>query len=580
MTRQEKQERFLVLRSQGMTIKAAMAEIGMTKDAYYKWRKLDPLFVEMEARFNGLETAPADQKMDLPTFRKIVLGRETFDHMLQWTEWVNDPDSDHIMVLVPPECGKTTWVVDYILWRIYLNPKVQIGYCSRTGRHSIKQVGKIRRIIEGNSKLNDLCGGLVPGKDDPHPWREEYFVVRTRSWDLGSDEADYTLSAYGSGAQIEGSRFDIIIFDDPDGVNIGPADRDRIYDVIIQAGETRLGTSGRQIIIGNRQGFEDVYGKILADEEEDPGLWKIYIQSAVQFRDDQITDCIWPEKFGLPKDYPTHQTVKIDGPWTMERAAKFFEMKMRRMKKKFWLVYQNDPVPPEGKDFTRELVDRPLSDAYPARYKPMDGITICGMDPATVGGACVMAYHLLPPDENGVRRRLLMDMEWGEAWRQQGCVDRIRRYGEKYKPKFWVIDRQGGNRYLTEDPLVRKIIADQGAQLIDITTGSNKEYGDFTVSSLVDLFNGEVPTLILPGGSKEDREMSVPLRDQLVDYYPGTKKPHDAPMNLWYCERVIRERGLDKMGTAKHTKLQNWKSPYGGDWKGQGSWGFKRPGRR
>lgn len=554
---------------------------------HYRYPKLKDMAQEVLLTRAKVSLEPGD-KLSFADFSELVLGRPMFRHMHQWVEWFEDPDQDHILILVPPECAKTTKVLDYIAWRIYRDPEIRVGYASRTLPQATKYVSRLRNVLASNRTLHQLMGGSpVPGPGDPHPWRDTAFTVVQREWTMGQDEADYTVAAYGAGSQITGSRFDLLIFDDPDDVMLGPSQRETIWNTILQSGETRLGTAGRMIVIGNRQHEEDVYRKILDQWEEDPELWAVNIQSAIESEPTEADPhaplvVFWPEKFGRTKEIKSTEVVKPvleeDLPNYVQRAYEFFCKKRKRLswQNRFWLVYQNAPRSDFEKDFPRALVDGALDanetweKAHPA------SLIINAMDPAPSGGAAVLVYALLPPCEHGIRRRKIIDFEWGMNWRQPGCMSRIEQYGSKYRPKFWVIDRQGGNKFFTDDPVLQKIIQHQGAHLIDITTGANKNVGDFAVSSLRDLFEAPCecgPRLILPGMTPGDKELTKPLRDQLVNYHPETTYPHDGPMTLWYAERLIREHGLDRRPVREErNRTVGWTSPYGGDsWRG-GSW--------
>jgi hypothetical protein len=528
-------------------------------------------------------------KLDFVAFRRIVLGRHTFPHQQEWINWFNTDANDHILILCPPESSKTSVVLDYILYLIYLDPNIKVGYASKALPHSIKQVSKVKNIIEQNAALRNLCGEMVPQSGDPHPWRDTYFTVRLRSWTAGQDEADYTLAAFGAGSQITGSRFDLLVFDDPDDVNIGPADREKIWNVILQAGETRLGTSGRMIVIGNRQDDEDVYRRILEQWQEEPSLWAVYTQKAIlrepgagwpQDAHSEPPIVFWPEKFGLDrKDRASQKNVRPDGLWTLERAFEFFDRKRRRLGHRFHLVYQNDPQGDREKDFTREMVDRALDSGEIVGKVPAGSLVVCALDPAPSGGAAVLVYAVCPPDKDGRIRRKVVDFEYGSNWRHTGHVERIKRFGEQYHPRWWVIERSATSKLFLQDKHILDMIAGQGAWLYDLTTTANKESGDFAVSSLRELFLGDPTPVILPGATALDKDRTKALRDQLVDYYPGTTAPHDGPMALWFAERCVRDKGLANQIRRRNVgqKMAGFKSSYGGEWKG-GAWSMAKPG--
>ncbi len=200
------------------------------------------------------------------------------------------------------------------------------------------------------------------------------------------------------------------------------------------------------------------------------------------------------------------------------------------------------------------------------------------MDPAPVGPASWILYALLPPGQDGRIRRAVVDMEWGNNWRTTGTWERIKHIVEKYNPRYFVFERSATTRFLLDDPQLTAYLSQHGCYLHEVSTGRNKDYGDFAVSALRELFLGKPVTLILPGATEADKEVTKPLRDQLVDYHPGTTAPHDAPMALWFAERTVRDLHLARRFSPLNSKMNSWKSPYGGSsWSG-GSWSFRPPG--
>lgn len=574
----------------GKTIREACLLVGW-KSGQRNWYALTGKYPHLRAEMRAAQARRAGLKkvggrMVFVEFRKMVLARHTFPHMKQWVEWFDDPEADHILILVPPECAKTTTVLDYILWRIYLDPNIRIGYVSRSLPHAIKQVSKVKNTLEQNATIHQLMGDPVPGPGDPHPWSASAFTIKQRAWTAGEDEADYTLAAFGSGSQITGSRFDLIIFDDPDDVNIGPADREKIWNVILQAGESRLGTEGRMIVIGNRQGEEDVYRMILDQHLEDPELWKVNVQKAIiteptnEFPDMPI-EVIWPEKYGRTKGMkgpivPVTPTIFAE---MTERAWRFFDMKRRRLNRRFYLIYQNSPISDFERDFPRELVEGTLNVEFAARAVPKGALVIATMDPAPVGGAAVVVYALLPPDQQGVIRRIVVDYEWGINWRTEGTWNRLRHYTETYRPRVWALERSALTRFLLDDPALIAYMRVNKAVLHEISTGANKNYGDFAVGSLRELLfpvKDGGPLLILPAKEPGDRAMTESLREQLIQYHPETTYPHDGPMALWFAERTIRDKKLETMfRRATLGQAPGWKNPYSVDWKRGGAWNLK-----
>jgi hypothetical protein len=223
------------------------------------------------------------------------------------------------------------------------------------------------------------------------------------------------------------------------------------------------------------------------------------------------------------------------------------------------------------------MVDRVLDANIGARTVPSGTLVIASMDPAPVGGAAIVIYGILPPDGRGIRRRLVIDFEWGNNWRTDGTWDRIRQYSTMYHPRWWVFEVSATTKYFLQDRQLQDIARQYSFFVHEVGTGANKNYGDFAVSSLRDLFIGDPPQLILPALDNSSKEMSKILRDQLVDYHPDTTAPHDGPMALWFAERAIRDLGLLRnVSSVAGKKMSHWKDPYSQKFN-QGSWSFKKP---
>lgn len=585
-----------------MQIKEAVRKEGVSLSAYSQWRDYYPEFKALleQAKINKSTTLHTSRETKLGDlvcsgFRKLVFNRDTPPHQEQWDEWFEE-DQDHILILAPPESGKSTYLVDRITFEIAKNPNIRIGYISKSQPHAIKMLRRVKGILEHNTMYRTLAGDLVPGQEDKQPWRDTYFMVRTRQFQAGEDEADYTVAAFGAGTQITGSRLDIIIVDDVDDVNVDAATRARILDMLLQAAETRLGPNGKIILIGNRQGADDVYSRIIEQWEEDPDLWKINVQAAIirERNPEDDTDwgeVVWPEKYGAwissakPKCRRTwcYHRGRQKG-WSYECAWTFFEAKRKRLKHRFDLVYQNAPTEGDLKDFTEEMLDRTIRSGLRRGVLPKNGFIIGSMDPASVGPAAVMIY-VLYRDEEGRARRRIVDWATERNLREAGLMAWLEGFGRRYRPRYWVIDRQGAKLWV-EGATVAAEIRAQGASLISMSTpaGSHREAGegvavevekDISVASLSGLFMGEDPDLEIPQDDTHE------LRQQYLDYNPKSSKPKDLVMCHTYAERVVRDLRLERRIGMPSRRSKWLQSPYGGQWLGttdQSGWSATAPG--
>src|SRR5690606_1656421 len=130
---------------------------------------------------------------------------------------------------------------------------------------------------------------------------------------------------------------------------------------------------------------------------------------------------------------------------------------------------------------------------------------------------------------------------------------------EQYGVNEWVIERQGFQGFLSEDPELSRWLSARGVKLVEHYTGGGKNDPDFGVAGCAPLF-GRVArevddkgalrgTRFLRGSNlihlprtSESTGLQM-LVDQLVTWEPelrGSKNPQDGPMALWFA--VTRAR--------------------------------------
>lgn len=541
-----KQERYLELRRRGGRPMRSLRETPATKSSLTSWRR-NPVFkaaeteaVAFAAAVEKAEGTRPVESMDLVAFRREILGRKTYPHMAQWAEWMEDPAADHILIVTAPECGKTTFLKDYCLWRIARDPTIRIAYASRAQKHAIKVCRGIEGIIEHNDHLRTVAGEMRPDSTDrARPWSADRFMVAQRPFTIGEDEVDYTFATFGMDSQIEGSRIDLFIVDDPDGERLGATERERNYDTIQGAIESRLGVSGRVVVLLNRWAEDDVAGRIMAQAQQDPDLWRVYTSPAIIEERDSANDAdwgevIWPEKFGS-------RSKKIADHWTPRRAWEFFANKRRRLgKRKFGLIFQNDTTYGVMRDFPPEVVVKARERGREAHVGlvPPGSIVVCTLDPATVSGAAVLAYAVSP---GGGRQ--IVDLDWGEMRRERGLIEWLEQFG-RYHPRYWGIEAQGPWKAWAASREVRETVERQGALLEPMPTPAGmKQAADIGIGSMVDVVESR---LVIPEMTEDDRIRMRPLISQLLSYAPDTTAAYDAVIALWLAERLVREKRLDR----------------------------------
>src|SRR5260221_14756915 len=117
------QQKYLAVIKGGGTKQDAYRASSRTVRTVEGWMAEEPFRESLNDAMKFAVRMKGGGKLGFVEFREMVLGRVTFPHMAQWADWMETDDNDHIMILCPPESAKTSFVLDYILWRIYMDPE-------------------------------------------------------------------------------------------------------------------------------------------------------------------------------------------------------------------------------------------------------------------------------------------------------------------------------------------------------------------------------------------------------------------------------------------------------------------------
>jgi predicted phage terminase large subunit-like protein len=151
--------------------------------------------------------------------------------------------------------------VGFTLWQIARDPQVRISISNATYPMAIQFLNQIKNHIQRNEEFKKIFGDFSVNAD---AWREDrIFVSREKSY----AQKEATVSAYGMGANMVGSHFDVAILDDVVArENISTKDqiekvKDYYKDVLDLVDQTASGHK-RVIIIGTCWHWDDLYAWI------------------------------------------------------------------------------------------------------------------------------------------------------------------------------------------------------------------------------------------------------------------------------------------------------------------------------
>ena len=586
----------------GLTVDQACRRANRSPRTYDGWMGRDPQFKERVAAIRRLHArggeAPIEtaegQTISFSEFRSKYLKRDTFPHQQQWIDVLEgrEPDLFHpaityepgqpdmVVVNTAPFHAKTvTLSVDYVVYRLALNPNIRVLLISKTQGMSKKFLYQIKTILT-HPMYRDLQIDFGPSggwKQSADAWTANLIYLGSEIRDSG--EKDPTCEALGIGGHIYGARADLIIIDDPvDGSNAH--DFDKQIDWIQREVLSRLTADGTCIIAGSRVAPIDLYSEIRSPERYFDGEspWTYLAQPALLTGADDPRDWItlWPKTnmaCGCRKVCHGHQDpddnglyAKWDGPHLAMRRAQLDTQRWS-------MVYQQQIVSDDAV-FPPHLVNRavnqtrmagPLKAGVPGHPEQGDlgHYRIGSMDPAMVGNTAAIVMSV----DRASSKRYVLDVHDEPAMTPSSIKGLIKRWTEKYGLHEWRIEKNAFQQYLTQDAELREWLAGRGCVLKEHHTGAGKWDSEFGVASLAPLF-GDVdrntgrtivePLIELPATKRH--EAAKRMVEQLVTWTPEAAKKQrgtktDIVMALWFAE--IRAREVASEGKSKAYFMQN-----------------------
>jgi hypothetical protein len=222
----------------GYNITAACERIGYARKTYESWRAKDPAFkaaVDSVMATRKVDTGTRDEnraaarKMGFSAWRLKYMGVPVFPHQQQWIDVLEGREPSHLhpaqtwdkskptrlVVNTFPNAGKsTTLTMDYVAYRICINPATKIALISKTeGMAKDFVTGVKTRLTHPDHQ--ELIKAFAP-EGGFEATSEEWSSGRIRLSSADRDPADKdpTLQALGLGSQVYGKRLDLILVDD------------------------------------------------------------------------------------------------------------------------------------------------------------------------------------------------------------------------------------------------------------------------------------------------------------------------------------------------------------------------------
>ncbi|MCF3628154.1 phage terminase large subunit [Thalassospiraceae bacterium LMO-SO8] len=179
-------------------------------------------------------------------------GLETPDLHIRMANWLEDEWTGgrrELLLMAFRNSGKSTLVGLFSAWMLWRDPDLRIMVLAADLALARKMVRNVKRIIE----RHPLTRGLKPTRADQ--WASEQFTVNRRA-----ELRDPSMLARGIGANLTGSRADVVICDDvevPNTCDTAPKRADlraRLAEI-----EYVLVPGGLQLYVGTPHAYDTIY---------------------------------------------------------------------------------------------------------------------------------------------------------------------------------------------------------------------------------------------------------------------------------------------------------------------------------
>ena len=585
----ESKAKMLELVKAGNTVKHSLEVIGRSMNAYESWRKNDPEFrlamdsVRQAVTDLAREEAGAARDITFADFSEKYLGAKVFPHgqniidLMEGRDpsWLhpamtferNEPDL--LIVNMPPEHAKSTTVtMNYVTYRIAMDPNVRIMVVSKTQAMARKFLYGIKTRLTSD-RFARMHAAYAPSGDfakDSGSWTQDAIYVGGAE----SDEKDPTVMGVGVRGHIYGARADLIVLDDVvDGTNAHEYEKQ--IEWIQSEVVSRISHSGRLLVVGTRLASKDLYLELRNEHRypDEASPWSYLAMPAVLEFDDDPTKWVtlWPRS-NQPEMGAKGAELEPDEDglfpkWNGPRLNK----KRARMQPRTWsMVYMQSQVSDDAV-FDPAAVAASINGARGTGMmgkdmnairngRGMDGlICVAGLDPATSGHTAAVCIGL----DVSSGQRYVIDLFNKAHTRPEEMRALIMEWTAKYNIAEWRIEKNGFQGFLVHDREINDFCAAHGTLIQAHFTGNNKHDAEFGVASMTMLWSGwEDRNNLIELPSTHGSEATKALIEQLTTWSPEAHKKQktDLVMALWFAELGCRDR-VSSVARFSNTHTKN-----------------------
>lgn len=522
----DRREKFIELLGEGHSIIECCEAVGVKRNTYERWRQR---YKEFGARCDVIRADKRDDAAviyndDFAAFRKRYLKNpSTWFQLVAVEALQNCKPGEIILLLWPPEHGKTTTLEDFCNYILAREPTTRISVVSEKAAHSKKVLRRVRNRMSPDGPAPEYVmkfGPFVPQPEDlrrgiKQPWADDHFDV----WRRGEfDERDYSMSAIGINTGVAGTRADWLLMDDIQSLK-SLAQTETIVDTCRQDFFSRPGIHGRICILGTRVGELDVYQKFM-----DEGL----IDHVIVFpAHDSEGKWLWPERY---------------------TAEQYTRLRKRVGEQAWFRNYMQRPSAVAQAAFNVEMIEpcfdphRSVILSWPYQTDQELPVVVT-LDPG-FGVNAIMALGMEPD-----RLHYLSSRRDDGFTRTEQIFDALEqtiiRHDEPGRSKVVevVVEAMAFQKGLVDADAMRAIARRYHVRVVPHMTGSNKYDPDFGIASMALTFQREQITL--PYSDAASRAEVDALVNELVAWRAGkrgTRLVQDRVMTMWFGWLRWRQR--------------------------------------
>lgn len=541
-----RQGAYLAALTSGATRKDALTAAGLVSpNTIVNWRRKYPDFAQQErvltsARMRGglrptqrihpKSRDPVDMMSPevFAHWRKEMFGFDTYYHQRMIVRELHAAmvakDLGIVLILVAPDHGKTTTLVDWACRRLSVEDNLRMVVLQENQKRGRRFLGRVKgRMTTNGPYIADhgrpfyVAGQEKSGK----VWSADAIKL----YDFDADEADFSLEALGWTSQVSGQRIDCLIVDDIQSLK-SLSRTAQMFEIFQQDFLSRITTDkGMIVVVGTRVGPGDFYEKLMNE-----GLVDRTIE--LPAHNGTVTDCELGEEC-------THPELTHYEPLAPEMITPHKLMnKERHVGKSAWARnWMQRPQDDSTAPFPAPLVDAAYDDNLDIGQLRPGGATVLGIDPAIVGN-CVLAVGGYYPD-----RIELIDMVIrSDLGSTDGIFNMIEQSVQRYHPQTVVIETNSWQILFQNDSRLRAMAKTYGFRIEPNDTGKLKNDEVLGVATMANsLGRGE---LVFTGTEAGRRRLEL-FDAEVKAWRPYVRNSiiaHDTVMATWFIWRYWYEQ--------------------------------------